>query len=370
MQNQFFQNLVDQLTQNRTPAPKSIPCGNYVEGTDFDQWVLVFTDSVKAANNLRNGDARLDNLCLTWLPTKLSVGPVRSVYEQLPLATKNSWTLLKPALSLAFKDESEEIYFLSHENAWRRTAGMSLRDYKNGLVSRLDKYQPALRRVADEWERAAVKRFRTGLENPILESHILMNCQGIKHTLQEAYNAACNWENTLQNLASSSSAKNVTASLAGMLSIPQLSVLSQENPQFSALSSVQNEKRFEVLETSAKKSELDMVEIKASLTEVKEGMKAMKEDLVQPRYFRPFQRPTRPTYTTYPNYPARVPFSNQYGRSYVSQQSRFPGPRPQSVTPGLTGGPGYVTNQAPLVQSGQGPQENKPTASNLNAHLV
>ena len=68
---QFFQGLVDQLRQqNRVSTPKSIPCGNYRQGEDFDQWVSVFIDSVKAANNLRAGDARLEQLCLTWLPTK------------------------------------------------------------------------------------------------------------------------------------------------------------------------------------------------------------------------------------------------------------------------------------------------------------
>ena len=138
---------------------------------------------------------RLNALFTTWLPTKLEVGSERSVYEQLPQTTKDDWALLRSALFRAFKDESEEISFLSNENAWRRTQGMSLSDFRNGLISRLDKYQPALRNVTTEWERAAVRRFRAGLNNPILESHILLNCLGPKHTLQAAYEQACIWEN-------------------------------------------------------------------------------------------------------------------------------------------------------------------------------
>ena len=119
---------------------------------------------------------------------------------------------------------------------------MSLRDYRNGLISRLDKYQPALRNVAAELERAAVRKFRAGLDNPILESHILLNCTGQRHTLQAAYEQAVNWENTLQNLSSSHGTKGMTSSLAGLLSnVPQLSALSQEPPQFNALSA-QSEK--------------------------------------------------------------------------------------------------------------------------------
>ena len=287
----------------------------------------------------------------------------------MPQATKADWGLLRQALTVAFKDESEEISFLSNDNAWRRSPGMSLREYKNGLITRMDKYQPGLRRIADEWERAAVRRFRAGLDNAILESHILMTCTGQRHTLQAAYEASCNWENTIQNLSSSNSAKNMSASLAGMLSIPQISALSNDQPHFSALSPQQekNEKRFDSLETAVKKNELDFTEVKASITEVKETVKSLKEEMVQPRYFRPaYQRPLRPQFPV-----SRMPLSNPFPRQYYPQYTRPSGPRHQSVVPGLTGGPGYVTNQAPPVQRGQVGQGrgNVPSAQPQNGQM-
>ena len=118
----------------------------------------MFIDTIRAVNNLRPTDRnRIEALCLTWVPTKLESGATRSVYENLPQATKNNWTTLRQALSKAFRDESEEINFLNNEGAWKRTPGMSLRDYRNGLIHRLDKYQANLRNVAQEWERSAVR---------------------------------------------------------------------------------------------------------------------------------------------------------------------------------------------------------------------
>ena len=144
-QNRFFQSLVNRL-ESPGGIAKAIPCEVYRIGTDFDLWSPLFVDTIKAVHNLRSTDqARIDALCLTWLPTKLQAGETRSVYENLPPNVKLSWPALKTALSKAFRDEAEEIAFINNEAAWRKTPTMTLRDYKNGLTHRLDKYQPSLR---------------------------------------------------------------------------------------------------------------------------------------------------------------------------------------------------------------------------------
>ena len=366
-QNLFFQNLVDQLRQTRVPAARSIPCETYKAGADFEQWHLIFRDSVKAVNGLQDNDPRLNELCVRWLPTKLELGITRSVYENLPQQTKDNWLLLRQALSQAYRDENEEIIFLSNEGAWKRTPGMSLRDYRNGLVTRMDKYQPNLRQVNEEWERNAVRRFRIGLENPVLDAHILMQCTGPRHTLQDAFTIACNFENTIHTISQSGNSKAAGPSIATMLNIPQPTFMA-DPPQLGALGSQEKErfeKRFETLEISSKKSEMDVKELQAGLSEVKETVKSIKEDLTQPKYPRPvYQRQVRPFYPV-----ARMPVSNPFVKPFYPQYNRPTGIRPQGVVPGLTGGPGFVTRQpAPAYskQANQTDQSNQKSANTQN----
>ena len=344
-QERFFQALVDQLAQNRGQAQapshsaKSIPCEVYRAGQDFDQWLNLFVDSVRAVNNLPVNDPRLTDLCLRWLPTKLESGSPRTVYQNLAPATKSDWTLLTDALSKSFKDDSDEIRFLSDESAWVKSPSMSLREYKDGLILRLEKYQPGLKAVEEEYQRAAVRRFRLGLQNPILSSHILLSCTGTRHTLQNAYECACNFENTLLSLSSSGN-KNAAPSLASFLNFPQISAMSTDVPVVGALSAAQ-EKRFDSLESSVKKGELDLAELKSSIVELKEGFKEVKTELMQPR--RPsFQRPMFPS--------ARMPVTNAYSRPYNPgyKFTRF-----QTVVPGLTQGPGYVSRYSVPVNRAQ-----------------
>ena len=129
---------------------------------------------------------------------KHPVGPTRQAYDNLPDASKVSWPVLKEALEQAFRDEEEQILFLSDEHHYKR-GNMSLRDYKNGLLHKMNKYQSKLKDVQEEWEKTAMRRFRGGLENPILEAQILMNCVGDKHTLDYAYDIAANFENTIKH---------------------------------------------------------------------------------------------------------------------------------------------------------------------------
>ena len=225
----FYRALVDSLRDRRSQGIKSIPCENYRSGHDFDLWIVNFIDTVRATNGLTATDPRLDGLCLNWLSTKLEVGPTRSVYDNLDDGIKNNWTALRNALSRAYKDDTEEIRFLSRDDAWKRTDGMSLMDYKNGLLHGMTKYQADLRTVQGEWDRTAVRRYRAGLQNPVLEAHILMQCTGANHTLAHAHNIATNYENTLNTISQSGSSLSMP-NMATMLSILQMASLSFETP--------------------------------------------------------------------------------------------------------------------------------------------
>ena len=351
-QQAFYRSLVDRLNERRPMSSKPIPVETFKAGADFDQWVQLFVDTVVAVYSLGpNDQVRLGELCIKWLPTKLEGGATRAVFDNLTTADKANWGDLKKALSKAFRDESEEISFINNEAAWRRRPGMSLRDYRNGLVTRLDKYQPELRNVITEWERCAVRRFRAGLENPILSAHILMSCVGDKHTLESAFSVAATYENTMRTIGQSDSHKNIDPTMASMLPIPQLSSLSLEPPQFAALGSQEkNEKRFCDIETAQKKQELDMGEVKAGLGNLKEDVKAIKDEVTRPKSYQ------RPLYQTQfrPQYPiVRMPVQRAPARGYYPSYNRFAGSRPQ-VLQGLTGGPGFVTHQpTPLAQTAQ-----------------
>ena len=340
----FFNTLINRLN-DRTPQLKSIPCGVFKTGQDFDQWLSVFRDNVKAVNRLTDADEdRINDLCKVWIPTKLEVGSTRSVYDNLDTTVKADWAMLKDALSKSFRDDTEMIAFLNNEGAYRRLPGVSLRDFKNGLIMRMEKYMSGLKDVPQEWERTAVRRFRAGLDNPILAAHILMSCTGTKHNLESAFDVAVNYENTISTLNQSDGAKAADPTMASMLPIPAFSALSLEPPQFSVLSSHQ-EKRVEALETGQKKQEMDITEIKANVMDVKENIKEIKQEITRPKVFqRQFFRPQ-----TRPPYPApRAPMQSSSFRSYYPNLNRFAGSRPQYM-PGLSGGPGYVTHQPALA---------------------
>ena len=146
----FYTALIDRLTAPRTNTVKSIPGPNYRSGEDFDLWVVSFVDNCRATHNIAATDPQLNNICVNWVSTKLEPGPTRSTYDNLTDAVKQNWTTLKRALSDAYKDSTEEILFLSKDDAWKRN-NMSLLDYKNGLLHRMDKYQGDLKNVPTEY---------------------------------------------------------------------------------------------------------------------------------------------------------------------------------------------------------------------------
>ena len=131
---------------------KSIPGENYKVGNDFIQWASVYQDMVRTSHRKQPGDQDLPNLYLYFISTKLEAGPTRQAYDNLPNAAKNTWDDLKAALEEAFRNEEEQILFLSDERHYKR-GNMLLRDYKNGLLHRMCKYQNKLKDVPEEWEK-------------------------------------------------------------------------------------------------------------------------------------------------------------------------------------------------------------------------
>ena len=114
-----------------------------------------------------------------------------------------------------------------------------------------------------------------------------------------------------------------------------------------------SDSRLTTLETNSRKVDLDISEMKTGFTEVKEGMKALKEDLAQLRVVPRgsyYPREVRPLY------PAACMPANPFLRPYYNSSAsnnRVPG---SQITRGITGGPGYVNRppspQAPLgIQS-------------------
>ena len=199
---------------------KNIPCSTYAIGQDFDIWVITFMDNVRACYNLKADDAQLPGLFLQWVSTKLSPGPTRAAFENLPAATKGSWALLKPALSEAFTDQKEKIAFLSRLDAHQRQPGQSLRTYKDSLLQKMEKYQSGLKTVPEEWRRVSLQRFREGLRNNLLRAHLHLNCPTDSATLDEAFQTATSWENTMTHLSAETREGGTDGIVSALFGLP------------------------------------------------------------------------------------------------------------------------------------------------------
>ena len=250
---------------NRRPHIKNIPCSSYAIGKDFSTWKTYFRDNVRATFNLRNDADDMDELCASWISTKLEPGPTRSVYENLDQTTKEDWTELDKALTAAFTDDKERLDFLSRMNAHKRTQGMSLRTYKDTLLTKMDMYQKELKGVPSEWERTALQRFREGLNNPLLSANIMMNCIGDSATLESAFQLAMSWENTLSHLGKQDSSSNGTNPLvSAMMGIPTMGGLQMA----STSNDQQPECRLAHMETKIKQNEMSIAEVKAGVNQL------------------------------------------------------------------------------------------------------
>ena len=89
-QNRFFTSLVDRLTAaDNHQSVKNVPIENFKMGNDFEQWLTLFVDILKAVYNLGpNDQARINTFSLKWVPAKLQAGCTRAAYDNLDDTTK------------------------------------------------------------------------------------------------------------------------------------------------------------------------------------------------------------------------------------------------------------------------------------------
>jgi hypothetical protein len=193
-------------------------------------WMGHFQDNLKAAHGLQRDDATLPNLYANWVSTKKEPGPTRIVYDHLADNIKDDWVLLKPALQHAFHNKAEEREFTSRRDAYQRSKDQSLREYRDQLISRMDKYRANLRQIPMEWEREAIQRFHLGLKNKFMDANILMHCSGDDATLEQEFNLIVNWENTLSHLRSQNDPQGATAAEPMAARITGIPTLDDKDP--------------------------------------------------------------------------------------------------------------------------------------------
>ena len=340
-----FNQQPQQQRANQLAHVKNIPCSSYTIGQDFDIWCITFMDNVRACYNLAADDQRLPGLFIQWISTKLAAGATRAAFENLPPDTKANWALLKPALSECFTDQKEKMVFLSRLDAHQRQAGQSLRTYKDEILLKMEKYQPALKGVPDEWRRTALQRFREGIRNQLLRAHLLLNCPTDSASIEDAFTTAMAWENTVSSLSNDVREGSNDGLVSALLGLPTAETTQNVTPRMAAMSSTEAsgfERRLDALETKVRTGELQMAEVKDSVSSIKVGMDEMKKEIQQG--FGSLRRdltPQRQQYAPRQNYAQQ-----QYTPAFQDQRQPYRQPfqgQPR-IVPGLTQGSGYVNN--------------------------
>ena len=352
----------------RVPHVKNIPVSPYTIGQDFESWLILFIDNIRAVFGLDPGDAEVTNQALKWISTKLTVGPTRAVYENLEAATKADWDQLKAALSEAYTDENEKLTFLARLDAHQRGEGVSLRTYKDALLLKMAKYQGGLKTVAAEWDRVALQRFREGLNNPMLKAHLMLNCPDDSSNVEEAFKCATTWENTINQIGRDTKTSGAGAMMSALMGIPAVSNPSQQaeaiNPRMGALGTEAPQPmstRIASLEAKVKTNEMHVAELRDGMNVMKTGMEEFKKEMGQgfrdlTKEIRTLSQPQASTQRQYnsqgytPAFGQNQQYRNQSGfrpRGFnpnFQRQTNYATLQPR-VTPGLTNGPGFVNNQ-------------------------
>ena len=334
--------------------PRSIPCTNYSTTNDFEQWLTTFQDNIRVAYALPIGHVDIIVRSLDWLSAKLDP-EARSIYEHLPGATKADWNLLVEALREAFGDEHDRLEFLSTMDSFQRKPGMPLKEYKNKLVRKMNRYQGALLAVPDEFQRVAVQRFRLGLKDPALSAHIMMACRGDDENLDRAFETASAWEITMKHCLGQDPATKPQTLLGTMYGM-QSTLAPFESEQKPQEIPPKVTEQLNDMATKIKEHDLGMAELKAATSLTNDNINGLRTDVqgvirtmsqsfgslniqggANPQFPRPYQ--------TMPNFRPRQ-------QTFVPRRGFAPRPlgqtmlRPQGPTqPGITGfGPGFVNN--------------------------
>ena len=370
----LFQQLgVNQQQQraNQLAHVKNVPCSTYTIGQDFDVWCITFMDNIRACYNLAADDPRLPGLFIQWISTKLAPGATRAAFENLPDATKANWALLKPALSDCYTDQKEKIVFLSRLDAHQRQPGQSLRTYKDTLLLKMEKYQPALKGVPDEWRRTGLQRFREGIRNHLLRAHLLLNCPTDSASIEDAFSTAMAWENTVSTLSNDVREGGNDGLVSALLGLPTVEATQSVTPRMAAMSTSEAsgfDRRLDALETKMRTGELQMAEVKDSVSSIKAGMEQMSIEIQQG--FGSLRReltPQRQQYAPRQNYAPQqyAPRQNYAAQQYTPafrdqrQPHRQPFPAQPRLISGLTQGSSYVNNTLMGARRPAAPYQNQ-----------
>ena len=323
-------------------------------------WLGHFQDNLRAAYELPRNAPNLPELYTNWISTKMEPGPTRTVYDNLTEEVKDDWQLLEPALDAAFRNESEEREFMTRMDAYQRSKGQSLREYRDELVRRMDKYRAALRQVQQEWDREAIHRFRVGLKNPLMDAQVLLHCQGDAATLEEAFALITNWENTLSHLEKQGGERGAISTGPLVSTLIGIPVLAPNEPV--NLGSLQDPTSMEQVKNQMKQHEMKITGLVAGMKTMDDKFGGLTEGLsdLSKEVKEGFHLFMSKLETALPAYPTPYPMyrQNSAPRGNIRPVAPFRGNANmynQRVARGLTGGPGYLNNQVRSAPRQPGP---------------
>ena len=339
--------LLARLTTAQTAAPRirTINCKSYKIGEDWSVFESYFRENVKAAYQYPAADARLDDACCAWIGSKLEPGPTLTAYQNLDDATRNDWDDLRMKLAELYCNEEEKQLFLAHPGGYKK-GNKSLMEYKNELVRLVDLYQPDLKNVGVEYQRQLVTRFIEGIEDTTLQRKLRFYCKR-KQTIEDAYEYAVDYEST----ETETRAKEIAATSRSVLGATGTSASSATSASAGASSykhtgAEASPASLRILERSVdpkvKALELGLEQVKAGLAKTNDDMATMQKTVTSG-----FEE-LKSMMTAQHNRPAQYNNYSRPGQAANQQQyqhrGRGRGFRGQPVSPGLTGGPGYVNN--------------------------
>ena len=170
-----------------------LPIDKFPYGTpdaDWTQWCERFEKAVQVATNAF-GQARLHELCLIWIPLKLSK-EAQPIYDKCEYKNRD-WPLLKAELTEALEDPMIRRKWARHMDAYKKPASMSLQVYRAKIVGFVNKYSSALARDPTAYNMELYNRFVIGLEADWRE-YIEESIPYKKESLDNAYSQALKYE--------------------------------------------------------------------------------------------------------------------------------------------------------------------------------
>ena len=180
---------------------------------DWLQWSDQFVRAVKVATNAQ-GQERLDELCLLWLPLKLAEA-AQPLYDRCEHKGTN-WPLLHAELDIAFDDPATRRDWIRNMDAYKKPTKMSLQVYKANVTRLVNRYSPVVVKDEDAYAMELYNRFVHGLDLDCKE-YIEDSIPYGEESLDNAYSQALKYEEKKQKRESKDDkkeAKGVAAALS------------------------------------------------------------------------------------------------------------------------------------------------------------